>query len=145
MFNRETLQFAIYVNEEKGITSVRILNGVDQLAAEFDMFCKKNEIDFDYRYFRSFVTKYGKQIDKLIGFSTCNTEAGDNFDAEFGVELAKERVLTYFEGFRTKFYTGFCLKMDSIAEMASIRAEMSDNRRYDRIEQVNTLIDELKK
>ena len=144
MKNHEGMQYNIHVNEEKGVVAVRIMNGVSQLANEFAMFCQKNDIYFDGEYFKSFMEKYGKQIDKLVGLATCNTEAGDTFDVEFGTRLAQERVMAYFEGYRTKFYTGYCLKMDSLAEKASHRAELSDERRCNRIDRVNDLIEELK-
>ena len=144
MENREGMEYNIHVNEEKGVVAVRIMNGVSQLANEFAMFCHKNNTYFDRGYFESFVGKYGKQIDKLVGLATCNTEAGDTFDADFGARLAKERVMAYFEGYRTKFYTGYCLKLDNIAECASYRAEASDERRCNRIDRVNDLIEELK-
>ena len=144
MSNREGMQYNIHVNEEKGVVAVRIMNGVNQLANEFAMFCHKNDTYFDSGYFESFMEKYGKQIDKLVGLATCNAEAGDTFDVEFGTRLAQERVMAYFEGYRTKFYTGYCLKMDSLAEKASRRAELSDDRRCNRIDRVNDLIEELK-
>ena len=144
MKNHEGMQYNIHVNEEKGVVAVRIMNGVEQLANEFAMFCQKNDTYFDGVYFDSFMEKYGKQIDKLVGLATCNTEAGDTFDVEFGTRLAQERVMAYFEGYRTKLYTGYCLKMDSLAEKASHRAELSDERRCNRIDRVNDLIEELK-
>lgn len=144
MCNREGMQYAIHVNEDKGVVAVRVMDGMEQLANEFAMFCRKNGMCFDYDYFDSFAAKYSKQIDKLVGLATCNSEAGDGFDTEFGVRLAQERVMAYFEGYRTKLYTGFCLKMDAIAEKASQRAEKSDERRYERIDRVNDLIEELK-
>ena len=144
MSNRESMQYAIHVNEEKGVVAVRIMDGVNQLANEFAMFCRKNNTYFDGEYFESFVNKYGKQVDKIVGLATCNTEAGDTFDVEFGVRLAQERAMSWFEGYRTKFYTGYCLKLDDIAERASRRAEASDERRCNRIDRVNDLIEELK-
>ena len=144
MKNHEGMQYNIHVNEEKGVVAVRIMNGVEQLANEFAMFCKKNDTYFDSVYFNSFMDKYSTQINKLVGLTTYNTKTGDTFDAEFGVRLAQERVMAYFEGYRTKFYTGYCLKMDSLAEKASHRAELSDERRCNRIDRVNDLIEELK-
>lgn len=144
MYNRESMQYTIHVNEEKGIVAVRIMDGVRQLANEFAMFCGKNGFYFDGEYFDSFVNKYGKQIDKIVGLATCNTEAGDTFDTDFGVRLAQERAMTCFEGYRTKLYTGFCIKLDTLAEKASRRAELSDERRCNRIDRVNDLIEELK-
>ena len=144
MKNHEGMQYNIHVNEEKGVVAVRIMNGVEQLANEFAMFCQKNDTHFDGAYFNSFMDKYSTQINKLVGLATCNTEAGDTFDVEFGTRLAQERVMAYFERYRTKFYTGYCLKMDSLAEKASNRAELSDERRCNRIDRVNDLIEELK-
>lgn len=142
--NRESISFAIHVNEEKGVVAVRIMNGISQMHNEYYMFCRKYEAPFDYDYFDSFVGQYGKQIDKLVGLATCNTDAGDEFDVEFGTRLAQERVMACFEGYRTKFYTGLCLKYDTIADKASARAEKSDERRCNRIDRVNDLIEELK-
>lgn len=144
MKNREGMQYNIHVNEEKGVVAVRIINGVSQLANEFAMFCQKNDTYFDGAYFESFMEKYKKQINKIVGLATCNFDGGDSFDINFGTQLAQERAMAYFETYRTKMYNGFCLRMDSIAECASIRAELSYARRCDRIDRVNDLIEELK-
>ena len=141
---REGMKFTTHVNEDKGVVAVRIMNGMDQMMDEYQMFCRKYEAPFDRYYIDSFIKKYGKQIDKLVGLATCNTEAGDTFDIEFSTRLAQERAMTCFEGYRTKFYTGLCLKMDCMAESASKRAEKSDERRCARIDRVNDLIEELK-
>ena len=144
MYKRNGMEYAVYVNEEKGIVTVKITNAVEQLVNEFAMFCQKNEIVFDGAYFEAFCKKYEKQMNKLIGFATCNKEAGDEFNVEYGYKLAHERAMAYFEAYRTKFYTGLCMKYDNIAEAASIRAEESDARHWDRVDRVSDIIDELK-
>ena len=137
------MEYTIHVNEDKGVIAVRLKNGVEQLHMEYADFCRKHDA-VCFSYFNEFVAKYGKQIDKLVGISTCNRDGGDVFNVEFGTRLAQERVMACFESYRTKLYTGLCLKFDAIAEMASMRAEKSDEQRFIRIERVNELVDELK-
>ena len=147
MFNycrRESIDFSTFVNEEKGVVAVRINNGLRQLCDEYNLFCLKNQTYFDNKFWDTFMGLYGKQIDKIVGLSTCNYDAGDVFDAEFGANLAKERALVCFEGYRTKMFTMLCLRYDDLAEKAGIRAEMSDARRCDRIDAVNDQIDSIK-
>ena len=47
MYKRNGMEYAVYVNEEKGVVTVKITNAVEQLANEFAMFCQKHEIVFD--------------------------------------------------------------------------------------------------
>lgn len=143
MSDRNKMQYTIHVNEEKGIVAVRVTNGVQQLRDEYVNFCVKYGV-FNPNYLDNFISKYGKQIDKLVGIASCNREGGDEFDIEFGVNLARERVMACFESYRTKFYTELCLRLDHIAELASIRAERSDSRRFERFDRINELIESLK-
>ena len=143
MPSHSKMKYTVHVNEEKGVVAVRITNGISQLHEEYAEFCSKYN-GTSFGYFNEFVAKYGKQIDKLVGLATCNRDGGDVFNVEFGARLAQERAMACFEGYRTKFYTGLCLKFDEMAEIASARAEKSDNQRIIRIERVNDLIDELK-
>lgn len=141
---RDAMEFSTFINEEKGVVAVRINNGMDQLRRELDLFFYKNNVDFNYDLWCKFKDEYGKQVDKLVGLATCNYEAGDEFNAEFGHNLAKERVMAYFEVYRTKMFTMLTNFYDDFAEKASRRAEQSDERRCERIDSVCAQIESIK-
>ena len=94
------MQFQTFVNEKKSTVTVKAIDPMSEYLAEFCNFYKKMNSYPDMAVFDEFVETYGKQIRKMAGIATCNTEAGDIFDFEFGAALAYERYLKVFETYR---------------------------------------------
>ena len=133
------MKFLTFVNEEKGIVTVKAEDALSEYWREFVDLCRRYDV-YSYDLWAKFEDKFGKQIQDMRGFSTCNVAAGEKFDFEVGFMIAKERYLKNFETYRIHMYEMIQDKFDEIAETARLRKLSCMQRSVVREERLDSLI-----
>lgn len=134
------MDFQIFVNKERGTVAVKCKDPFEEYFTEFCNFYKKMEMPKDYKVYDGFVLKYGHQIDKMVGVATCNFEAGDNFEEEYGIALAQERFLKAFEKYRIHLYEMMEDRFSRAANTAYYRMVFCRERWQEREDKIDIII-----
>lgn len=134
------MDFQIFVNKEKGTVAVKCKDPFEEYFIEFRSFYKKMDMPVDYKVYDDFVFKYGHQIDKMVGVATCNLEAGDIFEEEYGIALAQERFLKAFENYRIHLYEMMEDKLERAANVGYDRMVFCRERWQEREDKIDIII-----
>lgn len=126
------MEFRFFINEEKGTVAVKAIDPLEEYYREFRQFYYKYKMDPDYTLFEAFIDAYADQINKMVGVASCNREEGDNFNLDFGKELARQRYMKTFESFRINMYAMMLKKLDTTIEQIVKRLNFSCARRAER-------------
>ena len=134
------MELNTFTNELLGVVVVKATDPISEYYKEFADFYKRHNMIVDNRLFDDFTKKFGHQIYNMDGRATCNVEAGDDFDFEYGAKLAKERYLKSFETFRINMYSMIFEKVYTTLMGAKDRMYFAINRRDWRDSKINSII-----
>ena len=112
-----------YVNEEKGVCIAKLPTAVEELYREFNNLTNSFNSFDPVCFFEEWYCKYGKKMNDLVGRAKCNIEDGDIFDVNFGKELAKNRLLSKINEYRTDAYSYVIECLDSMNDTMIHRME----------------------
>lgn len=126
------MKFRFFINEEKGTVAVKAIDPLEEYYREFLQFYHKYKMDPDYTLFEAFIGAYSDQINKIVGVASCNREEGDEFNLDFGKELARQRYMKTFESFRINMYAMILGKLDATIGAVVKRLNFSCTRRAER-------------
>lgn len=134
------MRFQVFVNKDKGTVVVKAEDPMSEYRKEFCDFYERNNATCDFKLLYEFCVKYRRQIEKMVGISTCNYSAGDVFDRELGEKIARERYLKVFETYRIKMYEMIYRKFDAMRKLTFNRYDYCIRRRLDRELKIDKLV-----